>query len=196
MEGKYLELFNKARPYLETRDNIIHTTVAYSFALKLLDAEGGEADIVLPAVILHDVGWSFIPEQLHLKAFGPGESDLDLNRIHEEEGSRKAREILEEMGYEPALIDEISEIILGHDSREQPLSLNDAIVKDSDRLWRYSEDALRIDPKRFNIHPGIHAEWLKHQIDKWFYTETAKRLAMEEQSKRALTYPPPPCPDS
>lgn len=196
MEGKYLEVFIKARPYLEVRDNIIHTRVAYSFAVKLLAAEGGDEEVVLPAVILHDVGWSFLPEELHLKAFGPRKPDLELNRVHEVEGSRKAREILEELDYNPALVGEIVEIILGHDSREEALSLNDALVKDSDRLWRYSEEALSIDPKRFGIDPGVHADWLKHRIESWFYTETAKKLATEEQRLRAITYPLPPKQDA
>ncbi len=196
MEGKYLEVFNKARPYLEIRDNIIHTEVAYAYAVQLLAAEGGDEEVVLPAVILHDVGWHFVPEELHLKAFGPHKPDLKLNRIHEVEGARKAREILEELGYDPVLIDEIAEIVLGHDSRREALSLNDAIVKDSDRLWRYSEQGLEIDPKRFGINQGVHAEWLKHCIDKWFYTETARTIAIREQRERAKTYPLPPKQDA
>jgi HD superfamily phosphodiesterase len=129
-----------------------------------------------------------VPEELQLKAFGPGANDLTINRIHEVEGARKAREILEQVGYDPKLIDEICEIILGHDSREKPLSLNDAIVKDSDKLWRFSADALQVDPKRFKIPPVVHAQWLGQQIDRWFITETAKKIAREEQRQRLISF--------
>ena len=188
MKGIYLKIFNLAGPYLDTRDNDIHTRIAYSFALKLLEAEGGDERVVIPAVLLHDLGWKMVPEELQLKAFGPGKNDLEINRIHEVEGAKIARGILESVNYDPDLIEEIVTIISGHDSRREALSLNDAIVKDSDKLWRFSKEALELDPKRFGIEPAVHAEWLKHQINGWFFTETAKKLAREEQRLRAMSH--------
>ena len=85
------------------------------------------------------------------------------------------------------MIDEIVTIILGHDSRLEALSLNDAIVKDSDKLWRFSKEALVIEPKWFGVDPAERVEWLKHQIDGWFFTETAKKLAREEHKLRAIS---------
>lgn len=192
MEQDYPEIYRLARPYLQTRHNELHTRIAYSFALRLLDAEGGDPEVVLPAVMLHDVGWWTIPPELHVKAFGPGENDMELNRRHEVEGARIACEILNEVGYDPKRQEEIVSIILGHDSRKEPLSLNDAIVKDSDKLWRFSKEALAVDPKRFGIDQSVHTIWLGLQIAKWFLTETAKRLAMKEQRARALSFGVPP----
>lgn len=185
MEKRYPEIYELAKPYLDTRYNDLHTRVAFSFALKLLAAEGGDERVVLPAVILHDLGWKFVPEDKQLQAYGPRSIDMKLNRVHEVEGSNKAREILEEVNYDPDLIEEIAEIILGHDSRQEALSLNDAIVKDSDKLWRYSDESLEIDPPRFGITPEMYTKLVTHQIDIWFFTETAKKLAREEQSRRA-----------
>jgi len=85
--------------------------------------------------------------------------------------------ILEQAHYDPARAKEIIEIIIGHDSRTDSLSLNDSLVKDADKLWRFSEEALNIDPQRFGIALEVHADWLKHQIEKWFFRETAKRMA-------------------
>ncbi len=181
------EICRLARPFLETRDNVIHTRVAYSFARKLLAAEGGNEAVVIPAVILHDVGWKSVPENLQLKAFGPGANDKEMNRIHEVEGARVAADILQEIGYDPPLAQEIIEIIRGHDSRKIPLSLNDKIVKDSDKLWRFSAEALEVDPKRFGVEPAVHVQWLGLQIDKWFFTRTGKRLAFQEQRQRAIS---------
>ena len=186
MDKRYPEIYRLAKPLLDTRSNELHTRIAFSFAERLLEIEGGDPDVTLPAVLLHDIGWKSVPEELHLKAFGPHDNDLEIQRIHEVEGSKKAREILERVGYDPALIDEIAEIILGHDSRVAPLSLNDAIVKDSDRLWRYSAEALAIDPIRFQVDPVKHLQWLKDQIDEWFYTDNAKKIADEQHGKRAV----------
>jgi HD superfamily phosphodiesterase len=188
MDRKYRQIFNLARPYLETRDNVIHTQVAYSFACRLLEAEGGDEAVVLPAIILHDTGWKSVPEELQSKAFGPGVRDLEINRIHEVEGSKIAREILEKIGYDPTLTDEITEIILGHDSRKEPISLNDAIVKDADKLWRFSAEAMKVDPIRFGVDPPVHIAWLKKRIEGWFITATGKKTAYHEQRLRAISF--------
>jgi HD superfamily phosphodiesterase len=180
----YENIYQAAQPYLDTRQNDLHTRIVRSFAEKLLKAEGGDEQVVIPAVLLHDLGWKMIPEDLQLKAFGPGEYDRELNRVHEVEGAKKAREILESLGYEPRLTDEIVEIISEHDSRTHALSLNDAIVKDSDKLWRFTKEALEIDSNRFNVDPVVHTEWLSQRIEGWFLTPTAKKLAQEENILR------------
>lgn len=185
MFGQFQEIYELAKPFLDTRNNEIHMRVSRDFAVRLLEAEGGDPNVILPAIMLHDVGWKMIPEDLHLQAFGPHAKDMDTNRIHEVEGARIAREILEKVNYDRALIDEVAEIIIGHDSREKALSLNDAIVKDADKLWRFSKEALCIDPERFHVEPAIHISWLERQIDGWLITETGRKIATEEQSMRA-----------
>ncbi len=185
MFGPFSAIYEHAKPYLDTRNNDIHMRTSYAFVNKILETESGNKAVVLPAIILHDVGWKMVPEELHLRAFGPHNYDRAINRIHEVEGARIAREILEKVKYNPLLIDEIAEIILGHDSRKDPLSLNDAIVKDADKLWRFSKDALEIDSKRFRIDPKVHVEWLAQQIDEWFITETGREIARTENKLRA-----------
>jgi hypothetical protein len=191
MDQRYARLFELAGPFLDTRENDVHTRIAFAFAQQLLETEPGDETVVLPAIILHDVGWKEVPEDLHLTAFGPGKNDPKINRIHEVEGARIARGILLEEGYAPRITEEICEIIEGHDSRRVPVSLNDAIVKDADRLWRYSPEALVIDPRRFHVDPARHAAWLGRRIDDWFSTGTAKKLARQEQLRRVQEYGPP-----
>jgi len=183
----YLDMYRLAGPYLDTRQNDLHTRISYSFALKILEAEGGDERIVIPAILLHDVGWKMVPEDLQLKAFGPGTYNAELNRIHEVEGAKKAGEILESLNYEPQLIDEVVSIIDGHDSRLEALSINDAIVKDSDKLWRFTPEALEIDSKRFNIDPRVHVEWLATKIDGWFFTKSAISMAKEQNRLSSMT---------
>ena len=186
MKGIYGKIYDLAGPYLDTRSNDLHTRVAYSFALKLLEAEGGDEDIIIPAILLHDVGWKTVPEELHLKAFGPGRTDPEINRVHEVEGARIAKRLLHQVGYNPALIQQIAEIILGHDSRQHAISLNDAVVKDADKLWRLSREAIRVDSRRFRVRPLSHVIWLKRQIDGWFLTKTGMETALAEQQLRLL----------
>ena len=67
----YKRLWRLAQPYLDTRENQVHTRISVALALSLIEQEGGEPQVVIPAVILHDVGWERVPEDLQLKAFGP-----------------------------------------------------------------------------------------------------------------------------
>src|SRR5574342_1037882 len=69
---KYPDLWEQAQPYLDTRQNDVHTHLVYGFAERLLGLyPQAEAAVVLPAAILHDVGWKMIPEDQQVKAFGP-----------------------------------------------------------------------------------------------------------------------------
>jgi hypothetical protein len=183
--GDYRQIYSFADSFLDTRHNDLHTWVAYCFARLLIDKEGGDESIVIPAVILHDIGWKAVPDKWHLRAFGPGKNDSAINRVHEVAGAAIAGTILDKLGYDQKSASEIVRIIENHDSERKPVSINDAIVKDSDKLWRFSAEALIIDPRRFCIDAGVHCAWLKRQIEDWFITESAKRLAFEEQEKRA-----------
>jgi len=184
MDETFRKIFDLARPFLDTRDNEKHTRIAREFAVRLLSEEGGDRSVVVPAVILHDVGWKSVPEELQITAFGPGDKDMELNRVHELEGARIAAEILEAVNYPPELIAEITTIVLGHDSRQQAISVNDAIVKDSDKLWRYSEHGVSLGVQRFGMSRPQYLDRLRKNLEVWLLTRTAKTIAREELQLR------------
>lgn len=184
MKAIFKKIRELAKPYLDTRQNHIHTEISTALAYKLLEKEGGDEDIVIPAIILHDVGWIKVPENLQLKAFGPKASSPELNRVHELEGTKIAKEILEKVGYDEMCIKVIIEIIEGHDSRKKGLSLNDKIVKDADKLWRYSKEALQINMKRFEHNREKSLNRIRSNLDKWFLTNSAKAIARQELIER------------
>jgi|WetSurMetagenome_2_1015567.scaffolds.fasta_scaffold62672_3 hypothetical protein len=172
-------IFQLAQAYLLTvRRDDIHVRNALYFTFKLLETEPGQRDIVVPAIILHDVGWSEVSEEMMSKAFGPA-ADLSLTRIHEESGARIAANVLKEVGYDGVKTDEILEIINGHDTREGPLSLNDKIVKDADKLTRYSQC--------FPVFAGVLGLSLKEYAaclltlgERWFYLAPSWEMARVE----------------
>ncbi len=188
MNKVYREIFKRAEEYLDTRHNKRHTDICFQFALRLLRKGGGDPTIVIPAIILHDVGWKAVPEDLQLKGFGPHMTDLDLRITHEKEGSKIARSILEESGYDAEKISEICEIVLFHDSKEEGISLEDSIVKDADKLWRVSHVGLRIDAGRYNIAIPDYLGYLQQKIEKWYLTSAGKDLAKQEFLQRRFEY--------
>ena len=179
-DAHYRQLFERAKPYLDTRCNDVHTAMAYEFARQLL-AHYPAADerIVLTAIILHDIGWKLVPEDEQLSAFGPKMSNPALRRVHETEGARLARGILCELDYQRTAIDEVVAIIDGHDTREQALSLNDKLVKDADKLWRFTPTGLRIDSQRFATPAQEYVRWLATQIEPWLFTAEAQQIARQ-----------------
>ena len=179
IESNYQQLFRRALPFLETRKNKIHTYIAYQYALALLKHEPGEPEIAVPACILHDVGWSAVPEKDQLKAFGPNGKDKIIKRKHEVEGRVIAREILRDLDYEPHRVDSILNIIDGHDTTLHAKSPEDAIVKDADKLWRYTPEGLAIDINRFGETFEEGLARLEDHLGSWFLTASGRNMAAE-----------------
>jgi hypothetical protein len=91
----YDKIYEKAKPYLNTRRNEIHVSISYDFAQRLLSFyPQADDDIVLPAILLHDVGWKMVPEEKQLDAFGLNVRDEEVRRFHETQGAGIAGEIL------------------------------------------------------------------------------------------------------
>jgi len=186
MPEQYRMIKKLAESYLRTRKNDIHTEISTRFAYRLLEGEAGDEDIVIPAILVHDVGWSQVPEELQLKAFGPKATLPEWNRVHEVEGVRIARKILEEAGVELRKIEEILVIIEGHDSRKEGISLNDKLVKDADKLWRYSREGVEINRRRYDYSFDHYLERLRSHLEGWFLTDSARQVAKTEMAERIL----------
>ena len=175
MESFANKLFEMAEPYLCVRDDLLHTRVAHAYALELMAAEGGDGRIVEPAIILHDVGWSRVEPGDIPQAFGfrlsLGKVD-PTNRIHEIEGARIARELLEKLAYDPERIERIAHIIERHDSGKEPASIEEAVVKDSDRLWRVSRPGFDKEIVRQKLSPAEVWGFLVECYRSYFFTTT------------------------
>ena len=136
-------LWAEAKPYLDVRNNDEHTLVAYGVAKALLaQLPEAEEDVVLPAILLHDVGWKRIPPDLLLAAIGKNPSRRDLVYEHERHSVVIARDIL--VRHNVPRVDEILAIIDGHDTTNEARSLNDSVMKDADKGWRTTPHGMRV----------------------------------------------------
>jgi HD domain len=180
----YSDIYNRAEKHLRIRDNTLHTRISYYYARKLLEAEGGEPRLVLPAVLLHDTGYSQLPEEEIKDAFGPKIKKPELQRLHEVEGIRIAGEILQEIDYPADMIQSVQLYIDGHDTRTTAHDKNDMIVKDADKLWRYSYEGFLLIYPWLGLTPQAYMDRLIARVSTWFFTKTAKMLATEEAQKR------------
>jgi hypothetical protein len=176
-------IYQLAKPYLNTRHNDVHTDIALDLALRLLEKVKGNRQIVIPAIILHDVGWSRLSDEILPKAFGP-KADMALARIHEEEGVKIAKGILAQVGYDSQYADEILHIIDGHDTRTNAISIDDEIVRDADRLARYSRSLFWLEVEWFQPSPEKLCRELEFLMERWFSLSASKEIAREELEQR------------
>ncbi|MFK4106040.1 HD domain-containing protein [Streptomyces sp. NPDC019531] len=144
LTGVHQEIWDRALPYLDVRDNDTHSLYAYGLAAALLDAvPPARAEVVLPAILLHDTGWKAVDPAHILPAIAPGSRHLETVRRHETEGALIAARILAEVGYPQAHAARVVAIVDGHDTRPYALNADDAVVKDADKLWRLTPHGLR-----------------------------------------------------
>ena len=180
-------LFQQAKPYLKMRNDFIHTRVSHGYALLLLEKEGGDRRIVEPAIILHDIGWSALKPEDIAHAYGlkaTGAKARKLNRIHEVQGAVIAKKILSKQGYDTTSILQIVQIIKRHDSGNNPDTTEEKLVKDADKLWRFSKIGYHYELQRQATTHAERSAFLSRKIDSWFFTQTAKAMAVKELQTR------------
>ena len=179
MDPRHDAIWLRAAPLLNVRSNDVHTQYCFRFARALCAVHPeADAEVVLPAILLDDVGWSTIPPDKLLLAFGPHMRFPELRREHEIEGARLAREILVSIGYPANRIDAIAQIIDGHDTRNHAMSLEDGLVKDADKLWRYTPHGLQTVRGWFGYEVAEQLRLLEDWSRSRFFDEAARHMAI------------------
>lgn len=183
-DTRYDTVWQKAEPYMRARKNDVHVPLSFAWAQHLL-AEHPQADrdIVSLAILLHDIGWYSIDmADIIEKGFGPNMMQSDVRFLHESEGVRLCRPVLEETGWPEDVILAVCDIIDGHDTRPQPRHLNDRLVRDADKLWRFSVTGVSVACDWFKMTPRQYADRLTAQTQ-MLETEMGRTWAAQELKK-------------
>lgn len=188
LDPAHARIWELAAPLLAVRDNDAHTLYAFGLAHALLDLRAeADADVVLPAIMLHDIGWSQVHPDEVLSAIAPGGGRPDLVLLHEKEGARLAAGILAEVGYDAAKVPAILEIIDGHDSRREALSIEDAIVKDSDKTWRLSPHGIDTVMDWFGLERERAVRLCSQRVHGHLFTDEARAMARALSALESVT---------
>lgn len=171
-------IWQLAAPHLMVRNNDSHTLYAYGIARALLRSiPAAEAEVVRSAILLHDTGWSTVREDEILEAIAPGSGRPDLVRRHEIEGAKIARTVLEQLGRDPEVTRRVAEIVDGHDSRLEALSIEDAIVKDADKIWRVTPHGIATVTGWFDLTTPEALRITAARVEKALFTAEGKAMA-------------------
>ena len=180
--SNYEAIWRASLPYMRSRKNDVHIPLSFACAEGLLTSHPeANQDVVLLAILLHDLGWSAVDQdEIYSKGFGPGMWESDVRKAHEKEGARIAREILEPLAYPSTLVEEVVLIIDGHDTRKEVLSLNDGLVKDADKLWRFTVTGVSIACDWFKMTPAAYAQRLELEVLPQLYSAAARDMAHQD----------------
>ena len=171
-------IWDLAEPHLKVRANDAHTIYAYGIARALVDLHpDADPEVVLPAVLLHDTGWSRVPEDEVLQAIAPGGGRPDLVIAHEKEGALIAAEVLAEVGADRDRTARIIEIVDGHDSRREALHLDDALMKDADKLWRLTPHGVDTVMDWFGLTRGEAHRLIASRVHDHLLTDAGRTMA-------------------
>ena len=173
-----LQIWLAARPWLDVRSNGEHTLISYRLGQALLRLHPDvDASVVLPAILMHDVGWKrFPPEQL-AAAVGPNPRYPELQRAHEIEGVKIAKEAFTRLAIPGLQVETILAIIDGHDTRKTAISHEDALMKDADKLWRFTGHGIATIGGWFDTPPKETVAMLESFVLPSMLTETGTAMA-------------------
>ncbi len=188
MRTIFKKIWELAYPYQDIRDDQGHARTVTNMAYKLLDKETADEDVVIPAAILHDVGWSQVAKEKWQKIIKglTKKEEKELRREHELKGVKLAKFFLQTVNYPKDKIKEILQIISKHDTREIFISKNEGIVRDADKLWRFLPKAFYLDARRYNMTLFERYSKLKKDISRpgFFYSKSAREIARKELEER------------
>jgi len=176
-------LWTRALTFLEhgRPGDIEHTRSVVAYGKILLANEGGSPQVVIPSLILHDVGWSRVDFSDFMTAPAEAKKDVDSVHLHMRYGTQIASDILNDLGWDLTLIQRITSIIAVHDIPEKVMALDDhnaTLVFEADwldkyfparqqRYFREVRDQAALDQIR---------EILETNKSQWFRTRTSKEL--------------------
>ncbi|QTA93064.1 HD domain-containing protein [Desulfonema magnum] len=158
-----------------------HVTRTLDYGRYLLQHEEGEADIIIPALYLHDIGWSQIKFQDFTNAPPALANHTRSKYLHMERGAELANKILQDIGYNPVKRCVIVSIISVHDIPEKIFAMENpsaTLVMEADRLDRYGLESLRrfediFGPDYLKGEDGQHwIAYLREGLKSWFKTRT------------------------
>jgi HD superfamily phosphodiesterase len=137
-----------------------HATRVARHAEAIAAKEGGDLAIILAAAYLHDIG-------IHEAERKHGSTAA---RFQEQEGPAIARQIMEDVGAAPPMIDEVCDIIGHHHHPRQEETLNFKILYDADLIANIEDTAKKKEPDK---------KHLENVIEKNFLTKTGRKRASD-----------------
>lgn len=168
-----------------TRGNDIHLPISLAFAERLCRAyPEADAELVRVATLLHDTGWAHVDEsRIISEGFAGDWRKAAIRFEHEKQGCDVARRVLPGLGFSAEFTERVCEIIDGHDTRPVAQSLEDALMRDADRLWRFDQAGIALASSWFKMDPAAYTDRLAAEIVPELITQAAYDMATADLNR-------------
>ncbi|WP_422933039.1 HD domain-containing protein [Sinomonas sp. P47F7] len=178
-------LWRAVATYTRARGNDIHLPISVAYAERLCAAyPSADRELVLVATLLHDTGWARVDESRILSEGFTGDwRKAQIRYEHEHQGCLVAREVLPGLGYSEEFVERVAAIIDGHDTRRVAYSLEDALVRDADRLWRFDRAGIALASSWFGMDPATYTDRLAAEIVPELITAAAVEMATADLAR-------------
>ena len=174
-------------PETRSRANDLHLPIVAAYAARLCDAyPQADRELVMVATILNDTGWAHVDQSRIVSEGFRGSGDWRQAVIrfeHEVEGMKVARRVLPGLGYDADFIERVCDIIDGHDTRKAAFSLEDALVRDSDRLWRFDQAGIAMSMVWFGTDAASYMLRLDAEIIPELISEAGVQMARADMDR-------------
>lgn len=173
------DIWRAVVPETRARSNDIHLPISLAYAERLCAAYPmAHRGVVRVAILLHDTGWGRVDESRILsEGFSGDWRKAEIRFEHERQGCLIAQEVLPPLGYDAAFVSAVCGIIDGHDTRKEAESLEDALVRDADRLWRFDLAGIALASGWFDLDPATYCDRLAREIVPELLTEAGIAMA-------------------
>ena len=156
---KQKNILEKAKPYYEKgREGDMPHIIWLAKTIPEFMNENLDENILMPLILLHDVGYAHVPKD-------SDSYDLNIRKLHSEEGAKIAEKILNELNYSKDQINEIKRLIIKHDNwtlgdsfADEPLLL---FFQNFDFMWMASEEGFEICRRNMQKEPKEFYEQIK-----------------------------------
>lgn len=182
MDKKYQKIQKLAVEILQKvirKDYILHTLTVTQAMEMLLDKEGGNPDILIPAALCHDLGWSNVPKKFQVPILSK-EDKLKALKMHVDYNPPLTGEILTKCDYSQNKINKIIQIIKAH-KFIKPDSFEEKMLIDADTLSDVFKDQFYSDAKSYKRTPK---DLLEFRSTNTYFTKTAREIFKKEFTER------------
>lgn len=181
IDKKYQNIWVKAESLLKgigKKDYVLHSKMVSRAMSELIKTEGGDPDVLIPASILHDIGWVNVPDE---KRFPKTEEEKkESERLHIEMAPDLIKQILSELDYSEELIERIIKIVISHKSKN-PENNEIACMVDADNLSDTYEESFYSDIISYKSTPEKTYDFRSHNK---FFTVTANQIFLKQLQLR------------
>lgn len=161
------------------KDYVLHTKGVVKAMQMILKKEVGNTDILMPAAMLHDVGWAKVPKKYQCTT--NKKSKLIALELHIKYAPGIIRKILSSLDYKTSQVNEIIDIVVAHKFCK-PRKLSKQLLIDADQLSDAFKEQFDSDVKAYNTTPQkLYNFRIK---DNQFYTKTAENIFFKLMKKR------------